>query len=133
MAPYAIMRRPRGPRFLAVLTPLALLAGSTLGLAGPAAAAAPVKAAAPICSRQAMAAAVAANGKLVWHTALPAINSELQTSSTPAIGATIGYWPEDGIVHALRLKDGKELWHLAQGLSNNGVWLEPRRGVGPHR
>jgi outer membrane protein assembly factor BamB len=70
-----------------------------------------------------MAAAIGATGKLVWRVALPATDSELQTASTPAIGATIGYWPEDGIVHALRLKDGKELWHLAQGLSNNGLWL----------
>lgn len=119
MAAYALMRRGFGSRFLAVL------AGSALGLAGTASASASTPGAVPAaaCTRHAMAAAVSASGKFAWRVALPATDSELQTSSKPAIGATIGYWPEDGIVHALRLKDGKELWHLTQGLSNNGVWL----------
>jgi outer membrane protein assembly factor BamB len=70
-----------------------------------------------------MAAAIGVNGKVVWRTAMAATPTEFQTSFAPAIGATIGYWPEDGVVHALRLKDGRELWHARQGTSLNGVWL----------
>jgi hypothetical protein len=123
MAAYALMRRReqtrRGRRALAALT------GSALGLAGSAAsvgtaAAAPVPTA---CVRHAVAAEVTVTGKTVWRKALTAPSLELATSFTPAIGPTIGYWPENGQVHALRLKDGKELWHYAQGFSLNGVWL----------
>lgn len=123
MAPYALMRRRQrkhlGRGALAVLT------GSALGLAGTAAS---VETAAAVtapttCVRHAVAAEVTVTGKTVWRTPLSAPALELATSFTPAIGPTIGYWPENGQIHALRLKDGKELWHYAQGFSLNGVWL----------
>ncbi|MDX6256508.1 MAG: hypothetical protein QOJ11_2842 [Frankiales bacterium] len=116
MAPYALMRR----RALAVLAGSTLaLSGSTAAMAGPTVS----RTAAVACVRHAMAAAVGLNGKFVWRTALAATATEFQTSFTPAVGATIGYWPEDGVVHALRLKDGHQLWQVRQGYSLNGVWL----------
>lgn len=107
---------------------MALVAGSALALTTcPAASAAqpghPPATAAAGCSRHAQAVALAPNGKAVWRTNLPASTLELQTAFTPAVGATASYWPQDGIVHALRNKDGKQLWQLKQGYSLNGVWL----------
>jgi outer membrane protein assembly factor BamB len=108
---------------------MAVLAGSALGLAGSTASVAAAsgqpaaRTTAAACVRHAFAAELALNGKAIWRTAMAATTEELQTSFTPAVGATVGYWPEDGIVHALRLKDGKELWHFKQGFSLNGVWL----------
>jgi outer membrane protein assembly factor BamB len=116
VAAYALMRRRA----------LAVLAGSALALTSTApslASAQSTRTAAVTCVRHAMAAAVGVNGKVVWRTAMAATTSEFQTSFAPAIGATIGYWPEDGVLHALRLKDGHELWHAKQGYALNGVWL----------
>ncbi|BEP14492.1 hypothetical protein acdb102_28030 [Acidothermaceae bacterium B102] len=126
MALYALMRPQRHTRF--GRRALAVLTGSTLGLTGVAASAqaAPRPAASPAvaaCVRHAFAAEVNFAGKTVWRTPLAAPTVELATAFAPAIGATIGYWPENAAVHALRLKDGKELWHYAQGFSLNGVWL----------
>jgi outer membrane protein assembly factor BamB len=103
-----------------------VLASSVLALTGIATSQAQAqtpRAAVPVCVRHAMAAAVAANGKLIWTAPMAATSTEFQTSFAPAIGATIGYWPEDGMLHALRLKDGHELWHFKQGFSFNGTWL----------
>ena len=103
------------------------MTGSALGLTGVAASAqAAPGAAAPgtaACVRHAFAAEVDLTGRTVWRTPLAAPSVELATTFAPAIGATTGYWPENAAVHALRLKDGKELWHYAQGFSLNGVWL----------
>jgi outer membrane protein assembly factor BamB len=104
---------------------LAVLAGSTLGLTGTTAslAAGPTHSAAVACVRHAFAVEVGLNGKVLWKTALAATTTEYQTSFDPAVGASVSYWPEDGVVHALRNRDGKELWHYQQGLSLDGLWL----------
>jgi outer membrane protein assembly factor BamB len=111
---------------------MATLTGSALALAAtaaslatssPASAVESSAAISAVCVRHAYAAEVGFNGKTIWRTPMAATSQELQTAFSPAIGATVGYWPEDGAVHALRLKDGKELWHYQQGFSLNGAWL----------
>ena len=101
---------------LAVSTALAL---STL-LTGQAGAAATCG---PFPPRHAWAEAIATDGTVRWTTPLPLLHDGGQDNQAPVATATAGYFAQEGVLRALSLVDGHQLWAQTAGQVIYGEWL----------
>ena len=65
--------------------------------------------------RHAWATEVSISGQVRWQVPLTTFGDNPQTESSPVTAGNIALFAQDGVVHALRLADGHQLWSWAGG------------------
>jgi outer membrane protein assembly factor BamB len=74
----------------------------------------------PVPQRHAWATEVSVNGHVRWQVPLPTFGNNPQTEASPVTAGNIALFAQDGVVHALQLADGHQLWSWAGGQSSQG-------------
>jgi outer membrane protein assembly factor BamB len=70
--------------------------------------------------RHAWATEVSVDGHVRWQVPLPTFGSNPQTEPSPVTAGNIALFAQDGVVHALQLADGHQLWSWAGNQSSQG-------------
>ena len=68
--------------------------------------------------RHAWATEVSISGQVRWQVPLTTFGDNPQTEPSPVTAGNIALFAQDGVVHALRLADGHQLWSWAGGRSS---------------
>jgi outer membrane protein assembly factor BamB len=105
---------------------------SSLAGTGPSATHAPVSArrtpapgsCPPPPPRHAWAVDVTRTGRILWRTPLTTRDNSLSGAVPPVTVGAVGVLAQDGIVHGVRLADGRPLWSWAGGQSVYGLWRQ---------
>ena len=74
----------------------------------------------PVPPRHAWATEVSVNGHVRWQVPLPTFGTDPQTETSPVTAGNIALFAQDGVVHALQLADGHQLWSWAGNQSSQG-------------
>src|SRR5580693_503894 len=74
----------------------------------------------PVPPRHAWATEVSDGGHVRWQVPLPTFGSNPQPESSPVTAGNIALFAQDGVVHALQLADGHQLWSWAGNQSSQG-------------
>jgi outer membrane protein assembly factor BamB len=87
----------------------------------------------PVPPRHAWATEVSDGGHVRWQVPLPTFGSNPQPESSPVTAGNIALFTQDGVVHALQLADGRQLWSWAGNQASQdgggvyGMW--PWHGI----
>ena len=73
-------------------------------------------------ARHAAVTSVSAAGRINWQAPLTITANATAQAIPPVINGPVGYFAQDGVIHALRLADGSELWSRAIGRDTYGMW-----------
>jgi outer membrane protein assembly factor BamB len=65
---------------------------------------------------------VSSTGHIRWQTPLPTHNNDIDPNVTPVVAGGVAVLAQDGVVHVLRLADGRPLWSWHGGQSVYGIW-----------
>jgi outer membrane protein assembly factor BamB len=76
----------------------------------------------PFPPRHAWAVEVTATGRIAWQTPLAARGTDSLTGVSPLLAGPVAVFAQDGIVHGLRLADGRQLWAWHGGQFVYGMW-----------
>lgn len=76
----------------------------------------------PFPARHAFVVSVSDSGQVRWQTPLKITDNPSDSAVSPVVADGMGYFAQDGLVHALRLADGKPMWSWAKGYSIYGMW-----------
>jgi len=74
----------------------------------------------PVPPRHAWATEVSVNGHVRWQVPLPTFGNDPQTEPSPVIVGNIALFAQDGVVHALQLADGHQLWSWVGSQGDQG-------------
>jgi outer membrane protein assembly factor BamB len=74
----------------------------------------------PVPPRHAWATEVSVNGHVRWQVPLPIFGGNPRTEPPPVTAGNIALLAQDGVVHALQLADGHQLWSWAGDQSSQG-------------
>jgi outer membrane protein assembly factor BamB len=72
--------------------------------------------------RHAWAVSVSSTGHIRWQTPLPTHNNDIDPNVAPVVVGGVAVLTQDGVVHGLRLADGRPLWSWHGGQSVYGIW-----------
>jgi outer membrane protein assembly factor BamB len=114
------MQRPSRRRSRALVATVSVVVASTLAAPSAGAAAA---ACGPFPPRHAWAEAIGVDGTVRWTTPLPLVHDGGQDNQPPVATATTGYFAQEGVLRALSLADGQQLWAQTAGQAIYGEWL----------
>lgn len=74
--------------------------------------------------RHAWAVDVTTTGRILWRTPLPTRDNSLAGAIPPVTVGAVAVFAQDGIVHGIRLADGRPLWSWPGGQSVYGLWRQ---------
>jgi outer membrane protein assembly factor BamB len=98
-------------------------AGATPGSSpGPSHGPLPPGCAGPVPARHAWAAEVSGDGRVRWQVRLPTVGASPVSELPPVVAGGFAVVTQDGVVHGLRLTDGRQLWSWAGGQVVYGMW-----------
>jgi PQQ-like domain len=76
----------------------------------------------PVPARHAWASEVAVDGRIRWQVRLPTFGASPVSELSPVVAGGFAVFTQDGVVHGLRLADGRQLWSWAGGQVVYGMW-----------
>jgi len=74
----------------------------------------------PVPPRHAWATEVSVDGRVRWQVPLPTFGGNPRAESSPVTAGNIALVAQDGVVHALQLADGRQLWSWAGSQASHG-------------